>query len=81
METDSKKRRSISGIVIASAVLLGLVLLTSGTGKVPGQIEFNLGNSFFLFIGYGRIRHRFLLGLDSSVCLWTCKPTLSPVEP
>ena len=35
-----KAHRGIFWLVFASAILLGLVLLVSGTGKLPGQTEF-----------------------------------------
>jgi len=54
-----KPRRRMFWLVLTSAILLGVVLVVSGTGKVPGQVEFidALLQSFWTpavayFVGY-----------------------------
>ena len=54
-----RTRKNLHRLVVVSAVLVGLTLLVSGTGKVPGQTEFiwALLKSFWrpgvaYFIGY-----------------------------
>lgn len=55
----SRQQLNLYSVVVVSAILLGLILLLSGTGKLPGQAEFvdALLGSFWTpttayFIGY-----------------------------
>lgn len=59
MQQQATDHRRLNPFVVAAAVLLGLILLASGIGKVPGQTEFvdALLKSFWTppvayFIGY-----------------------------
>ena len=39
-QQSENRRKGVFCVVLVSSILLGLTLLTSGTGKVPGQTEF-----------------------------------------
>lgn len=85
----SRLQKNSSAIVIVSAVLIGLTLLVSGTGKLPGQTEFIflLLKSFWTptiayFIGYSLpwleigLGIMLLLGLFPRIAAVLCLPLI-----
>jgi len=83
-------RKYLRWIVISSAVLLGFILLVSGTGKVPGQTEFidALLDSFWTppvayFAGYVLpwlevvMGAALMMGVLARLCALACVPLVA----
>ena len=85
----SRPRMNLYSVVVGAAILLGLTLLVSGIGKIPGQTEFidALLKSFWTpavayFIGYclpwveASLGFFLLLGLFPRIAAALCLPLI-----